>query len=72
MIADLEESPDGVVLVFEGREVRFPAHAADEVRGCFESEAPFSVRSLEGQLDEAGRLVLVGRLVREGFLRITD
>ena len=72
VIADLEESPDGVVLVFEGREVRFPAHAAEEVRGCFESEAPFSVRSLAGQLDEAGRLVLVGRLVREGFLRITD
>ncbi len=54
VIADLEESPDGVVLVFEGREVRFPTHAAEEVRECFESEAPFSVRSLEGQLDEDG------------------
>ena len=71
VIADLEETPDGVALVFEGREVRFPAHAAPEVRGCFETDEPFRVEDLDGQLDTAGRLVLVRRLVREGFLRIT-
>ena len=32
VIADLEESPDGVALFFEGKEVRFPAAAATEVR----------------------------------------
>ena len=71
VIADLEETPEGVALVFEGREVRFPAHAAAEVRGCFETDEPFRVEDLDGQLDTAGRLVLVRRLVREGFLRIT-
>ncbi len=71
VIADLEETPDGVALVFEGREVRFPAHAAAEVQGCFETDEPFRVEDLEGQLDTTGRLVLVRRLVREGFLRIT-
>jgi lysine-specific demethylase/histidyl-hydroxylase NO66 len=71
VIADLEETPDGVALVFEGREVRFPAHAAAGVRTCFDSEEPFRVAELAGELDTAGRLVLVRRLVREGFLRVT-
>ena len=72
VIADLDESADGLTLVFEGREIRLPAHASSEVRACFESEEPFRVADLNGELDSEGRLVLVSRLVREGFLRITD
>jgi bifunctional lysine-specific demethylase and histidyl-hydroxylase NO66 len=71
VIADVEESPDGIALVFEGTEVRFPAHAAPEVRACFESDAPFRLVDLPGGLDSEGRLVLARRLVREGFLRIS-
>jgi bifunctional lysine-specific demethylase and histidyl-hydroxylase NO66 len=71
VIADLEVWSGGLALVFEGREVRFPTQASDEVRGCFESEDPFRVSDLPGELDSAGRLVLARRLVREGFLRIT-
>jgi hypothetical protein len=70
VIADLEEGEDGVALVFEGRELVFPAHATAEVVACFEAEEPFSPSGLPGDLDAAGRLVLVRRLVREGFLRI--
>ena len=71
VIADLEEGADGgVALVFEGRELRFPAHARGEVEACFAAEAPFRAVDLPGELDEAGRLVLVRRLLREGFLRI--
>jgi hypothetical protein len=70
VIADLEEHDDGVVLVFEGRELRFPAHAAPEVEACFEQEGPFRASELPGALDLEGRLVLVRRLVREGFLRV--
>ena len=69
-IADLEEDDDGVGLVFEGREVRFPAHARDEVAACFEAEEPFRPSELPGDLDDAGRRTLVRRLVREGFLRV--
>lgn len=69
VIADLEETHAGVVLVFEGKELRFPAHAVPEVRACFEAEAPFRLADLPGDLDAAGRLVLARRLVREGFLR---
>jgi Cupin superfamily protein len=70
VIADLEEDDDGVGLVFEGRELRFPARARDEVVACFEAEEPFRPSELPGDLDDPGRLVLVRRLVREGFLRV--
>jgi len=71
VIADLEERPDGLALVFEAKEIRFPAQASPELRACFESEAPFEPAELPGELDGEGRLVLARRLVREGFLRIT-
>jgi hypothetical protein len=71
VIADLEEWSGGLALVFQGKEVRFPAHAAPELQACFESEEPFGITDLAGDLDVEGRLVLVRRLVREGFLRIT-
>ena len=71
VIADLEEHPEGVALVFEGKELRFPMHASPELQACFESEEPFRVTELAGELDAEGRLVLVRRLVREGFLRIS-
>ena len=70
VIADLEEDEDGVGLVFEGKQLRFPEHARAEVLACFEAEEPFRPSDLTGGLDEAGRLVLVRRLVREGFLRV--
>jgi hypothetical protein len=71
VIADLEEWSGGLALVFEGKEIRLPAHVAPELRACFESEEPFRVVELPGELDVAGRLVLARRLVREGFLRVT-
>ena len=71
VIADLEESPDGVALFFEGKEVRLPAVAATEVRAIYESDEPFRLPDLPGELDADGRLVLARRLVREGFLRIS-
>ena len=70
VIADLEESNGIVTLVFEGKEIGFPAHAAPGVHACFDAEGPFRAADLPGDLDADGRLVLVRRLVREGFLRV--
>jgi ribosomal protein L16 Arg81 hydroxylase len=70
VIADLDQDDGGPVLVFEGKEIRFPAHAGPELRACFEREEPFRSDDLSGELDADGRLVLVRRLVREGFLRV--
>jgi hypothetical protein len=71
VVADLEHADGGVALVFEGKSIRFPARAAAEVEACFEREEPILVSELPGGLDLDGRLVLVRRLVREGFLRVS-
>jgi Cupin superfamily protein len=71
VIADLEDGADDLALVFEGKELRFPEHARAEVVACFEADEPFRPADLPGDLDDEGRLVLVRRLVREGFLRVS-
>ncbi|HWC25047.1 MAG TPA: cupin domain-containing protein [Solirubrobacteraceae bacterium] len=73
VICDLEELDGGAVaLRFEGKHVRFPAHAAEAVRAVYDAPAALTAAALPGRLDGAGRLVLVRRLVREGFLRICE
>ena len=72
VIAGLAAVDGGIALVFEGKEVRFPATAQRDVEFCAEAEGSFTPSDLPGDLDEEGRLVLVRRLVREGFLRLTD
>jgi hypothetical protein len=60
-----------VLLAFEGKELAFPAHAVEEIRGVLQLDEPFTAADLPGSLDDEGRLVLVRRLVREGLLRIS-
>ena len=67
VIADLSET----TLEFEGRELRFPERLAAELEFLVTVEEPFTADDLPGALDGAGRLVLLRRLVREGFLRRT-
>lgn len=73
VIADLEEAGrDRIALVFEGKRVLFPAHARVEVEHLVELTEPVALAELPGRLDDAGRLTLARRLVREGFLRVAD
>ncbi len=60
---------DGTTLCFEGKRLSFPEHARDELEAVVELDEPFRAADLPGELDEEGRLVLVRRLIREGFLR---
>jgi lysine-specific demethylase/histidyl-hydroxylase NO66 len=71
VLVELFDGGDEVALLFEGREVAFPAHALDEVAAVARTEGAFTAAELPGSLDTAGRLVLVRRLVREGLLRIS-
>ena len=71
MLTELLERDGGVTLIFEGREVTFPAHARDEVAAIAAADGTFTAGELPGSLDDVGRLVLVRRLVREGLLRIS-
>jgi hypothetical protein len=65
VIADLE----GTTLSFEGKHLDLPDHAREALEAVVESEWPFTAAELPGDLDDEGRLVLVRRLIREGFLR---
>ncbi len=60
---------DGTRLLFEGRDIVFPERLAAELEFLLTSPGPFRAADLPGSLDATGRLVLVRRLVREGFLR---
>jgi JmjC domain len=61
----------GMTLSFEGKDVAFPDEAAEELEFATRAEEPFTAADLPGDLDDEGRLVLVSRLVREGFLLIS-
>jgi hypothetical protein len=70
VLADLEVDGDGrPTLSFEGRTIVFPPEIADDVSYVAAADGPFRPSDLPGRLDEESRLVLVRRLVREGFLR---
>ena len=60
---------DGTALSFEGQVFCFPERLADELEFLVTAEGPFTPAELPGTLDDEGRLVLVRRLVRAGFLR---
>jgi bifunctional lysine-specific demethylase and histidyl-hydroxylase NO66 len=72
-LADVDSMEGGgVALRFEGKTLSFPPQAAADVRALTTAAGPVRASELPGELDEAGRLVLVRRLVREGFLRVVD
>jgi hypothetical protein len=66
VIADL----DGTRLRYEGKQLAFPEHVRADLEFLVGAEGTFTPRELPGTLDESGRLVLVRRLVREGFLSV--
>jgi bifunctional lysine-specific demethylase and histidyl-hydroxylase NO66 len=65
VIADLH----GSTLHFEGNSLRFPDRLVAELEFLVGVDGPFRASDLPGDLDDEGRLVLLRRLVREGFLR---
>jgi hypothetical protein len=69
VIADLHDHDDTLTLAFEGKRISFPGRLLEELTFLVDTTAAFTARELPGALDEAGRLVLVRRLIREGFLR---
>jgi hypothetical protein len=57
-------------LEFHGKTIDLPQYVADEVAFMVKADE-FAGTDLPGSLDDAGRLVLVRRLIREGFLTTT-
>jgi ribosomal protein L16 Arg81 hydroxylase len=63
---------DGSSLVFEGKTVALPAVAREDLEFIASADEAFTADELPGDLDDETRLVLVRRLVREGFLRLRE
>jgi hypothetical protein len=72
VLAELTGSGERVTLTFEGKEIVLPPHARSEAEFAAQAEEPFRPSDLPGELDAEGRLALVRRLVREGFLRLSE
>ena len=63
----VREEHETLVVLFGSTEISLPLFARDAVMFALEGR-PFVVRDLPGQLDDAGKIVLVRRLLREGLL----
>ncbi|MFF4417411.1 JmjC domain-containing protein [Streptosporangium sp. NPDC001559] len=65
----LAREGEQVMLTFHGKVVSFPAHVEDELN-FLGTVDEFTGAGIPGALDEAGRMVLTRRLLREGFLTL--
>ena len=63
----VREEDERLVLLFGATEISLPTFTRDAVMFALEG-APFMVRDLPGELDDAGKVVLVRRLLQEGLL----
>lgn len=66
---DIEYGPMHVVLRFSNKAVKFPITAGECIRSILASET-FRVNSLLGNVDSSSKLVIVRKLVEEGFLTV--
>jgi JmjC domain len=71
-LASVEQDVDHVALAFHGKRLLLPGRLDEEAAFLSEADGLFTPADLPGVLDAEGRLVLVRRLVREGFLRIRE
>jgi hypothetical protein len=68
----LQEDGEQLSIVFGSTRITLPKHTRTAVEVAL-AGAPFVVRNLPGPLDEAGKVVLVRRLIRDGLLtRVGD
>lgn len=67
VIARVQVDSDSVSVRHFGRKVTFPLHVAPALQFAL-THHRFAVRDLPGDLDDAGKLTLVRRLIREGLL----
>ncbi len=63
----VREEHETLVVLFGSTEISLPLFARDAVMFALEGR-PFVVRDLPGEIDDAGKIVLVRRLLREGLL----
>src|SRR5262249_30141338 len=67
----LQEENEQLVISFGSVRITLPLHTREAVQAAL-SGAPFVVRNLPGPLDDAGKVVLVRRLIKDGPLTTVD
>jgi len=67
-ICQVVDEGESVSILFPGNQIRGPRRLGPALRFMAGACGRFSARSLPGDLDEAARLTLIRRLVREGLL----
>ena len=67
VISHLQINGDSTSVDCYGRKITFPVQARDALQFAL-SQSEFVARDIPGDLDEAGKLALLRRLVREGLL----
>jgi ribosomal protein L16 Arg81 hydroxylase len=70
VIAEAIEQDGRLTLKFEGKAIRIPPQAYVAAQYCVSTPGSFRVSDLPGRLNDEGRLVLIRRLILEGFLEI--
>lgn len=70
-LARLREGENGVTLLFQGKQITFPWHAVEAVRYVTQHEQ-FRIGEIPDGLNDASKLVLARRLLREGFLTLVE
>jgi ribosomal protein L16 Arg81 hydroxylase len=70
--AKLTVNGESLELMFHGKVLRFPAHVGAELEYICSSKGEFDPASLPGGLDTMSRIVLVRRLLEEGYLRLGE
>ena len=68
VIARIRTGPEGALVDCYGRKITFPRHAGEALEFAL-SQPHFVVHELPGGLDDAGKLTLIRRLIREGLVR---
>ena len=66
--AVLRVGAEEACIEFHGKRIRIPAIGSAALRFHTETKASFTAQDLPGELDADGNLVLLRRLLREGFL----
>ena len=69
LVCRFQEDGESIRVGCYGKEISLPIHASEAVRFALRN-LRFAVRDLPGGLDDAGKLVLLRRLLREGLVMV--
>jgi len=69
LLYQIDETDERVNLSIYGRVISMPAYAGESMRYALEND-DFPISDLPGDLDDAGKIVLIKRLVREGVVML--